>query len=155
MGPFIIWGWSMNTAMVLAVTLALNGTITTPQSGYCLRFVRQVVEFAYNMPDSAFYGLYWTHRVEENHTNEPWARDLERSLRAAGLAVVAPQAGDLVFNYRILWPYGHAGVMLSDILVVDVQPHATGPPLRVTPVWEWGPTTIIRLPLVIRWDTVK
>ena len=136
----------MNTAVVLAAALALNGTVATPQVNYCLRLVRQVVEAAYGMPDGAFYDLYWTHRVEENTTNEPWARDLERSLRAAGLTVTTPKAGDLVFNHALAWPYGHAGIMLSSILVLDVWPHATGPPLRVTPVWEWAPTTIIRLP---------
>ena len=136
----------MNTAIVLAAALTINGTIGTPQAHYCLRLVREIVESAYGMPSGAFYTMYWTHRVEENRTSEPWARDLERSLRAAGLAVPIPQAGDLVFNHQVAWPYGHAGVMLSDVLVLDVWPNATGPPLRVTPVWEWAPTTVVRLP---------
>jgi len=136
----------LNTAVVLAAALAINGQVATPQVNYCLRLVRQIVEAAYGLPDQAFYELFWTHQVEENRTVEPYARDLERSLRAAGLSVAVPQAGDLVFNYALAWPYGHAGIMLSDILVLDVWPNATGPPLRVTPVWEWAPTTIIRIP---------
>jgi hypothetical protein len=51
-----------------------------------------------------------------------------------------------VFNHDLGKPYGHAGVMLTSNLVLDVWPDATGPPLRLTPVAEWAPTTIIRLP---------
>ena len=136
----------MQLSIVLAAALTLNGHGPTPQPHYCLKLVREVVELAYGLPPMAFYERWWTHRVEENRSGEPWARDLERSLRAAGLTVPTPQAGDLVFNHAIAWPYGHAGIMLSDILVLDVWPNATGPPLRLTPVWEWAPTTIIRLP---------
>ena len=135
---------------MLAAALALNGIIATPQPHYCLRLVREIVEHAYGWAPNEFYQRYWTHRVEENRSGEPWARDLERSLRAAGYQVATPQAGDLVFNHRIAWPYGHAGIMLSSMLVLDVWPNATGPPLRVTPVWEWAPTTIIRIPADFR-----
>jgi hypothetical protein len=137
----------VGTAIVLSAALTLNGLAPiTPQAHYCLRLVREVIEHAYQLPPGAFYARYWTHKVEENATSEPWARDLERSLRAAGLTVTTPRAGDLVFNHRVAHPYGHAGIMLSSILVLDVWPNATGPPLRLTPVWEWAPTTIIRLP---------
>ena len=138
-------GVVVDVRIVLAAALALNGGIPA-QPHYCLRFVRQVVERAYGWPAYEFYRVFWTHRVEENRTSEPFARDLERSLRNAGLQVDTPQAGDLVFNHRVAWPYGHAGVMLSDVLVIDAWPNPRGPPLRVTPVWDWNPTTIIRLP---------
>ena len=135
----------MDVRIVLAAALALNGGIPASPH-YCLRFVREVVEHALGMQPYEFHRTYWTHRVEENRTGEPWARDIERSLRNAGLQVDTPRAGDLVFNHRIALPYGHAGIMLSDILVLDVWPNPRGPPLRVTPVWDWHPTTIIRLP---------
>jgi hypothetical protein len=135
----------VDVRIVLAAALAINGGITA-QPHHCLRFVRQVVEHAYGWPPMGFYERYWTHRVEENRSGEPWARDLERSLRNAGYQVATPQAGDLVFNHAVAWPYGHAGVMLSDVLVIDAWPNPRGPPLRVTPVWDWKPTTIIRLP---------
>lgn len=131
---------------MLSAVMAINGHLGAPQPHYCLRLVREIVEHAYGWAPMEFYHHFWTHRVEENLTNEPWARDLERSLRNAGYQVAHPRPGDLVFNHRLAWPYGHAGVMLSDSLVLDVWPNATGPPLRVTPVWEWQPTTTIRLP---------
>ena len=136
----------VNTAVVLAAALAINGVIAPPQGHYCLRFVRQVVEHAYGWAPMEFYRQFWTHTVEENRSGEPWARDLERSLRNAGFQVHEPAAGDLVFNYRSAWPKGHAGVMLSDVLVLDVWPSVRGSSLRVTPVWVWAPTTVIRLP---------
>ena len=136
----------MDVRIVLAAALALNGVIATPQPHYCLRLVREIVEHAYGWAPNEFYRVFWTHRVEENRSGEPFARDLERSLRAAGLQVPTPQAGDLVFNHHVAWPYGHAGIMLSDILVLDVWPGARAPPLRLTPVRDWNPTTIIRLP---------
>lgn len=136
----------MNLLIVMAATMAFNGRIVEPTPNYCLRLVREIVEHALDMEPYEFYERYWTHRVEENTTIEPWARDLERSLRAAGYAVYTPMAGDLVFNYRVGLPYGHAGIMLTDNLVLDVWPDATGPPLRLTPIQDWAPTTIIRLP---------
>ena len=135
-----------NLAIVLAATLALNGRVAEPTPNYCLRLVREVVEHALGWEPYTFYAVFWTHRVEQNRTAEPWARDLERSLRAAGYAVRVGQAGDLVFNHQLAWPYGHAGILITPNLVLDVWPHATGPPLRLVPIAEWAPTTIIRLP---------
>jgi hypothetical protein len=132
-------------AIVLAATLALNGRVAEPTPHYCLRLVREIVEHALGWEPYTFYAVFWTHTVEENRTAEPWARDLERSMRAAGLSVPTPIAGDLVFNHNLGKPYGHAGVMLTQNLVLDVWPDATGPPLRLTPVAEWAPTTIIRI----------
>ena len=131
---------------MLAAALAVNGTVAAPQPNYCLRLVRQIVEYAYGWGPNEFYERYWTHTVEENNTGEPWARDLERSFREGGYAVHEPQAGDLVFNHKVAAPFGHAGIMLSDILVLDVSPWSFGPPLRLTPVWEWEPTLVVRLP---------
>ncbi len=136
----------MALEIVLAAALAINGTIGLPQPHYCLRLVREIVEYAHGWPSGHLYELYWTHRVEENTTSEPWARDMERSLREAGYQVEHPVAGDIVFNHRVAWPFGHVGIMVSDILVLDVWPNALGPPVRLTPVWEWEPTTVIRFP---------
>ena len=136
----------MDILIVLAATAALNGRLAEPTPRYCLRLVREIVEHALGLEPYGFYRLWRSHHVEENRTSEPWARDMERSLRAHGFAVPTARAGDLVFNHAIARPYGHAGIMLTDNLVLDVWPDATGPPLRLTPIAEWAPTTIVRLP---------
>jgi len=136
----------VNAAVAAAAALALAGGIAQPaDAGYCLRFVREVVEHAFEWPDRELYARCWTRRVEENATAEPWARDLERSLRERGYAVTVPRAGDLVFDFTYA-PVGHVGVMLTDDMVLDVYPVGGVPTLRLTPVAEWLPTTIIRLP---------
>jgi hypothetical protein len=116
---------------------------------FCLKVVRQIVEHAMRWKPGEFYRRYWTHKVEENRTAEPWARDLERSLRNRGLAAKEPQAGDLVFNFRAAWPYGHVGVMLSNSVVLENTPSNRGfsrGNIRLVPLKEWGtPTTVIRL----------
>lgn len=136
----------MNAAIAAAAALALAGGVAQPtDTGYCLQFVREVVEHALGWPDRAFYRRYWVQRVEENDTSEPWARDLERSLRDLGYAVDEPRAGDLVFDFTYR-PVGHVGVMLTNDVVLDVFPVGGVPTLRVTPVSVWAPTTIIRFP---------
>ena len=135
----------MNAAIAAAAALALSGGIAQPaENGYCLQFVREVVEHALGWPDRAFYRLYWVQRVEENDTDEPWARDMERALRDLGFAVDTPRAGDLVFDFTY-HPTGHVGVMLTDDMVLDAFPVEGVPTLRVTPVSVWAPTTIIRM----------
>jgi hypothetical protein len=137
---------SANLLIVLATTFALNGRLAEPQANYCLRFVREIVEYAYGLEPGEFYRLWWTHRVPENKTAEPWARDMERSFRAQGFGVPQARAGDLVFNYRVAIPYGHVGVMITDQLVLDVWPEGSSAILRLVPLYEWNPTTIVRLP---------
>lgn len=116
---------------------------------FCLKVVRQIVEHAKKWEPGEFYRHYWTHKVEENKTAEPWARDLERSLREQGRAVHDVQAGDLVFRHDLAKPYGHAAVMLTNDVLLENTPSARGfsrGNLRIVPLSTWGkPTTIIRL----------
>lgn len=118
---------------------------------FCLKAVRQIVEDAMGWPSHHFYTLYWTHRVEENTTTEPWARDLERSLRMQGFKVDGPpKQGDLVFNYNAAAPYGHVGLMLTDELVIENYPGTRGfkgpGAIQITALSDWAkPTTVIRL----------
>lgn len=136
-----------NERLLSSAQLAAQGTIGEVLPNQCLRLIRQVVEHAFDLPSHTFYSLYWTHRVEENDTLVPWARDLERSLRAQGYAVYTVQPGDLVFDYRIAWPYGHVGLVLPDYTVLDVATWGSTATLRTVPLSQWGePTTIIRLP---------
>jgi hypothetical protein len=136
----------LGQAIALTASWALDGLVAEAVPNYCLRLVREIVEHAAGMQPWGFYEVFLVTRVEENHTVEPWARDLERSMRLMGLAVHHPREGDIVFNYNLGGVYGHAGIMLTDELVLDVWPSASGPPLRVSHVDDWGPTTIARIP---------
>lgn len=65
----------------------LNGQLVAPQHpGFCLQLVRLIVEDAYGMKPYSFYD-WLTHPVEraEGDNHEPWSRDMERSLREAGM----------------------------------------------------------------------
>lgn len=118
---------------------------------YCLKVTRQIVEHAYGWTPGEFYQHYWREKVEENTTDEPWARDLERSLRNMGYAVPTLEPGYLIFDYTKAKPWGHVAVMLTSELLLENTPAPRGfrgrGALRVTHIREWGePTTIIRLP---------
>jgi hypothetical protein len=123
---------------------AIAGDYDIPQgSGYCLALVRRVVEEAYRMPPHGFY-KWRTHTVErKSDLNIPWARDMERSLRAAGMEVEAPrtgpeldpkryveiyqanlQEGDLLFRWDVARSrtgefIGHVGIYLGHELVLE------------------------------------
>ena len=140
----------MNLKIVRAAWEVIQGSLPVERrTGFCLRVVREIVEHAYGWKPGEFYDRYRTTKVEENHTHEPWARDLERSMRNAGLAVPAPQAGDLIFNYKLGWPYGHVAVMLSHTMVLEnssVRRGFSRGNINLVTLKEWGtPTTVIRL----------
>lgn len=83
---------------------------------FCLKVVRQIIEDANDWPSHEFYRKHHTHWVEENKKHvEPWARDLQRSLRKQGLQVPFHErkAGDLVFMWKAAFPYGHVGVLIE------------------------------------------
>lgn len=112
-----------NESIIAAVLAVLNGklAIFDAESGYCLRVVREVVEDAFGWESHEFYRRYWTETVEENTTETPWARDLQRSLRLSNYGVPADerQGGDLVFCWRMGRPIGHAGVLLAADFVLE------------------------------------
>lgn len=126
--------------IVRSASKALSGELQLPaSSGYCLRLVRLVVEHALNID---FYGTYLTHKVERaaGDDHDPWARDLERSMRLSGLAVLEPQPnqryigmralkehampGDLLFRHDVAptragTNVGHVGILLHNGLVLE------------------------------------
>jgi hypothetical protein len=140
----------MNLKIVKACWEVVQGSLVTEgRGGFCLRFVRQVVEHAYGWKAGDFYRRFHTHTVEENTTTEPWARDLERSMRSNGMAVKDPQAGDMIFDYKRAKPYGHVALMLSNSMVLELSPTRRGfarGNINLVTLKEWGtPTTVIRL----------
>jgi len=140
---------------------AVRGVLTVERRpGYCLRFVRQIVEDALNLAPGDFYRIYvFPHfALREGETPEDikpyWARGAERAMRSAGLAVPVDRAkpGDLVFSYRASRPYGHVGVLLHGKLVLENTyarrgwKHDDMGAIRITPMRQWDPiTTVIRL----------
>lgn len=137
----------MNQRIVKAILDALAGKIpveTRPM--YCLKVVRQIVEAAMGWAPGEFYRRYLTHRVEENTTNVPWARDMERSLRRSGFEVANPVAGALVFSHVTARPYGHVGILLTPELVFENSPTPRGwrhtrHNLQLVPFNNWVPLT--------------
>lgn len=83
---------------------------------YCLKLARQVVEYGFGWPSGEFHRQYWKEKVEENKTKEPWARDVQRSLRRMGKQIPFEDrmAGDLGFIWQAAFPVGHCGVIMLD-----------------------------------------
>jgi len=111
-----------------------------------LKLVRLVVEDAYQMPSHKWYE-WRTQPVERRPGDDdsPWARDMERSLRLAGMAVALPpenvqkpedryiptvhlasvcEPGDLLFRWDVARTQqgtfiGHVGVLMPGGLVLE------------------------------------
>lgn len=136
-------------------------------SGFCLRAVREVLEHAFLMKPHAFYATYLSHRVEryQNDNTDPWARDMERSLRAQGMAVPIAERlpGDLVFQWKAAPTgsrspeghpnyYGHVGILLErDLIFENINPKYrpggfTRQMLSLTPYdrWPYPASSVIR-----------
>ena len=129
-----------NERISRSCTKALAGELQLPlASGYCLRAVRIIVEHALNID---FYGTYLTSQVERAAGDDldPWARDLERSLKMDGFGILEPPAGQRYVGNRIMrelakpgdllfrWDVaptkagtfvGHVGILLEHELVVE------------------------------------
>jgi cell wall-associated NlpC family hydrolase len=106
-----------NDLIVQAVYDAMAGKYPIEQAPmFCLKVVRQVVERAFGWSAGTFHKNYWKEKVEENKTKEPWARDVQRSLRNMGKQIPfnERQAGDLVFIWQAAFPYGHVGILMFD-----------------------------------------
>ena len=134
------------------------------RSGLCLAFVRRIVEIGLELPPWGFYTRFGTERVEREPgppASAWWARDLERSMRNAGLAVPTGELeedGDLLFNWRAAPNahgvyVGHVGVLAdasAGIVIENINPayrrHSlTRGTIALTPRERFPVTTTIRI----------
>ena len=100
--------------------------------GWCLQFVRTVVEHALGWRSREFYARYLvagtTRRPGTDAERltaakgDPWASDAERSMKRLGFAVPLEDRhpGDLVFNHTAAVPVGHVGVLLDHSTVLEL-----------------------------------
>ena len=138
---------SSNELVVDSAYKVLRGEMTVPtEAGYCLQLVRLVVEDAFDMHSHEWYN-WLTYPVERapGDDRSPWARDMERSLNAAGMSIAAPtsapktiedryvpmvelasvtQPGDLLFRWDVAKTkagtfIGHVGVLLPGGMVLE------------------------------------
>jgi hypothetical protein len=136
-------------------------------SGMCLRVTREILEAAFNLEPFGLYQRYMTERVERNPGDDPdpWARDLERSLRNRQMAVPAEEAipGDLLFQWQTAPTgtvndrgepnyYGHVGILMPGNLIFEnINPKHrrfgfSRGMIAITPyeAWPYPPSTVIR-----------
>lgn len=156
----------MNDKIVNSLYRAANGKVTIPpRHGLCLAFVRSVVEDALYGGERLFYQNYLkagttkrggtdAERLREAWL-DPWASDIERSMKVLGLGVPAMlrKPGDLVFNYHAAAPIGHVGILLTrDLVVENIHPnyrplsiHLAHGSLSITPYNTQAWTLVARL----------
>jgi hypothetical protein len=138
---------STNELVVDSAYKVLRGEMTVPtEAGYCLQLTRLIVEDACNLEPWGFY-KWRTHIVERAPTDDtaPWARDMERSLNAAGMSIAGPmldpkvredryvpmvvlaslvEPGDLLFRWDVARTragtfIGHVGILLPGGVVLE------------------------------------
>lgn len=123
----------MNDKIVAAAVKAANGGIPgLPKAGgYCLQFVRMVIENAMGWPSHRFYEKYLVAATSARGGDglyaldaaraDPWAADMEASVKALKWAVpfAERQAGDLIFNHKAARPVGHVGILLTEDMVIE------------------------------------
>lgn len=161
-------------ALVLESAYAgLRGEIALPlQSGLCLAMVRIIIENAFDLESNEWYHIWRTYVVprgpDENH--DPWARDMEASLRNAGMEVALPRAGgpkgdetryvvlledllkpgDLLFRWDSPQRPGHVGILMPGNTVLENVRRDYRPvglwrgAIALTPLGSWPVTTVIR-----------
>jgi len=125
---------TVNERIVRAAVAAANRQVPRlpQQSGYCLMFVRLVIEWAlFDGRDGEFYRRFLvagtTARGGTDAENlkaaqsDKWASDIERSAKQLGWAVPSAfrRPGDLVFNHNAAAPVGHVGILLSRGMVLE------------------------------------
>ena len=116
-----------NERITRAAWAALKGDYPTEtRPFFCLKFVRQVVEHALEQPSGDFYQRFLVRASSRkpegtNPLLDPWAVDLEASVKHLGLAVPLEERrpGDLLFNYEAAKPYGHVAILLEHDLVAE------------------------------------
>ena len=170
---------NFNQAIANSAYKAVHGLLRTPDaSGLCLALVRMIVEDALFNGQWRFYE-WLTNPVERKpgapgSAFTPVARDMERSLTRAGMAVPVPthgrhadpkeamkvlRPGDLLFRWdAAAWQwggggvefYGHVGVFLHGALVLEnINPNFRNHSFKLgvealTPLHRYPFTTAIR-----------
>jgi hypothetical protein len=130
---------------------------------FCLALCRIIVESALYGGRREFYGRFLkaetsmrTGKHVGNARNDPWAADIEASMKLLNLAVplAERQAGDLIFNWDAARPYGHVGIFLDrDTIIENIRPeyrrHSISLPsyLALTPLEHFRRSLIARLPM--------
>lgn len=161
-----------NAAITDAALGLLTGRTPEPRnhrghvvSGYCLAQVRIIVEVALFGGARRFYE-WRTLTASDKPTSitVPWARDMEASLRAAGMALDLPRTGpaadparyvdsraasELLEPGDLCWRWdtarhacgayiGHVAVLVArDVVIENVKPEA-----RAARIWSRGPTVL-------------
>lgn len=129
---------TVNERIVKAAVAAGNRQIPRlpQQSGYCLMFVRLVIEWAlFDGRDGEFYRRFLVAGTtarggtpEQNlkaAQSDKWAADIEASAKRLGWPVpsLLRKPGDLVFNHAAAAPVGHVGILLTrDIVIENIHP---------------------------------
>lgn len=156
---------STNDRIRTAAYQAAAGKIDMPdRPGLCLTLVRLVIEAAlfdgrYELYDR-FLVAGTSRRTGDdvgNHRADPWAADLEASVKELQLNVPIFDRlpGDIVFNHLAAAPYGHVGILVERGLVLENIRHAyrpdsvhLDPHMALTPFEHFPITLVARLPEV-------
>lgn len=151
----------MNEQIRAAAYAAARGEILLPSEPMmCLSLVRRVVEAGIFGGRQTFYDTYLAAETSRrtgkdvgNARADPWAADLESSMKYLGYAVPfeTRQFGDLVFNNAAAKPYGHVGVLYDVNTVLEnapgKRPHSVqvAPYTYLTLIEHWPLTLVGRL----------
>lgn len=161
----------MNEKIVQSLLEHLRGRYSLPDEPMmCLASVRTVVERARYGGRWAFYSEFLVAETSMRTGRDigrglsqadPWAADLEASMKALGLVVPFEerQPGDLIFNWQAAKPYGHIGLLLAhDLVAENIDPgwrpfsinlyDEEGDPryVSLTPLEHFPRTLVARLP---------
>jgi hypothetical protein len=170
-----------NERITRASYALVRGTspVTAPRvGGFCLQLVRLVIEDAMRWPSHEFYRRHLTHRVERaaGDDTDPWARDVERTMRMQGHAIAVPasgnryvtkeeiatfaEPGDILYRWDTARTpagtfVGHVGILLhGDLVLENVNPafrkrslhNSHNRTLTLTGIEDFAVTLVARLP---------
>jgi hypothetical protein len=161
-----------NERVVQAAYDAINGKVSLPtRSGFCLQHTRLIVERAHGLPSHGWY-RWRTHTVERapGDDNDPWARDMERSMKMNGFTVAEPgsgnrylsaeqialgEPGDIVFRWNVYTTkagtyVGHVGILMPGGMIYEnINPNSRPASYKLgvnslTPIKDFPMTLIAR-----------
>ena len=171
---------NVNESVVDSAYKVLRGEMTVPtEPGYCLQLTRLIVEDACKLEPWGFY-KWRTHPVEraDGDDQSPWARDMERSLKLAGMSVAEPtsapkttedryvpmvelvsvtEPGDLLFRWDVARTkagtfIGHVGVLLpGGVVLENVSPQSRPNSFKRT-VTSLTPLRLFPVTLAVRFN---